>query len=194
MLSNDELFHFAVDASVNARHDVAIKYLKELTNKEPDHLDGLYLIGAEYAQVGLYDLAIDFMQKALTVNPELRIANFQLGLLFMSTDRYNEAKETWSIIHSDNENDYLSLFSEGLTSLVDNNSIETKRLLTMGIEKNLENVALNNDMQNVLDSLSEIVSDTAIIGENTDCQPDVEDEYLNDNNTLFLSAYKNTKQ
>jgi len=194
MLSNDELFHFAVDASANARHDVAINYLKELTNKEPDHLDALYLLGAEYAQIGLYDLAADFMQRALAVAPELRIASFQLGLLFMATDRYNEAKETWSIILSGNENDYLSLFSEGLTSLVDNDAAETRRLLTLGIESNKENLALNNDMQNVLDSLSEVESNTSPIDDNTDTQPDEDEEYINENNTLFLSAYKNTEQ
>jgi len=189
MLSNDELLHFAVDASGNARHDVAITYLKELTNKEPSHLDALYLLGAEYAQIGLYDLAVDFMQKALVVDPELRIANFQLGLLFMATERYEQAKETWSIILSDGENDYLSQFSEGLTSLVNNDSVETKRLLTLGIENNKENKALSNDMQNVLDSLTEITSEITIIDGGN--QLDQEDEDINDANTLFLSAYKN---
>ncbi|WP_354623040.1 hypothetical protein [Psychromonas sp. MME2] len=35
-LSNDELFHFALDANKNERHDTAIGYLKQLIENVPE--------------------------------------------------------------------------------------------------------------------------------------------------------------
>ncbi|WP_369434007.1 tetratricopeptide repeat protein [Psychromonas sp. MME1] len=195
-LSNDELFHFALDANKNERHDTAIGYLKQLIENVPDHEQGLFLLGAEYAQVGLFSEAIKYMEKTIELGTTLTAANFQLGLLYMATEEYDNAQESWKTIQQEGENDYIYIFSQALIHLVNNQEEKAKSLLAEGIELNKDNTALNNDMKNVLNSIGKInmfpfqqpkEKNVNLAEENVQ-----EEEDDNSTNQLFLSAYQTT--
>lgn len=187
MIDTEELLHFAIDASQNRRHDVAIGYLKQLLDNTPDNTEATYLLGAEYAQIGMFDRAKVLMLKALDRQPNLRIAIFQIGLLDMATGEYDSAVSSWERVKSDKE-DYLHCFASGLIYLVQENVAESKHWMTLGIEKNKENEALNRDMQSILESIDHINLTNASKSSGEMIKSRSESE-LEPANALFLSAY-----
>ena len=84
-LDAEELLHLAIQASQADRHDQAITYLKRAQAKAPENANIAYFLGAEHAQIGLYQRAMEEMAQALELNPALHTARFQLGLLYLTS-------------------------------------------------------------------------------------------------------------
>lgn len=80
-LTQEELLHLAVEATRRGEHGSSISYLKEGVTRFPDDAKMAYVLGAEFAQIGIYDGAELEMQRAVSIDPELYTASFQLGLL-----------------------------------------------------------------------------------------------------------------
>ncbi|WP_354623039.1 hypothetical protein [Psychromonas sp. MME2] len=136
------------------------------------------------------------MEKTIELGTTLTAANFQLGLLYMATEEYDNAQESWKTIQQEGENDYIYIFSQALIHLVNNQEEKAKSLLAEGIELNKDNTALNNDMKNVLNSIGKInmfpfqqpkEKNVNLAEENVQ-----EEEDDNSTNQLFLSAYQTT--
>lgn len=53
----DELLHLAAHASSMGNPHAAMAHLKELLRREPQHARAIYLIGAQYALIGLHERA-----------------------------------------------------------------------------------------------------------------------------------------
>ena len=94
-LDDSELLHLAIRASQNNRHDDAIGFLKQALELAPGNAKVHYMLGAEHAEIGLYDRAADEIAKAVELDPGLVTAQFQLGLLHMTSGRITEAENVW---------------------------------------------------------------------------------------------------
>lgn len=151
-LDAEELFHLALKASEKGDNDKAIVYLKESINLQP-RAESFYILGAEYAEIGMYKRAGEYMEKALSLKPELHTARFQCGLLFMLQDLRNEAINIWLPLCELPKEDPLYQFATGLSYLIANDKERALDALEKGISLNNTNLALNRDMQNVINRL-----------------------------------------
>lgn len=185
----DELLHLAIEAANRDDHGQAISYLKAAQEKNlPAAEFGklTYFLGAEYAQIGLYDRAVEAMQAAVDADPSLHTARFQLGLLHLTSGRAAAAREAWvelALLDEDHPEHYLNAFRSGLEALADDDFANCRKSLNLGIQLNLANPALNGDMQKMLDALPSM--DVATLAAPTSGEAESKPE-----DHLFLSAYR----
>ena len=100
------------------------------------------------------------MTQAITLNPELHTAVFQLGLLYLTQGQPDQAAQTWAPLATLPENDPLRLFSLGLQHLAKDEFTQCQALLEEGIKNNRSNPALNADMQRILGEIAALGNQT----------------------------------
>jgi tetratricopeptide (TPR) repeat protein len=152
-LDNDELVHLALYAMRNDRHDEAMSLLKRAIEASPDSAAAHYLLGAEHAQIGLYDRAVAEMAESVRLDPGIPAAHFQLGLLHLTAGRVREAETAWQPLERLAVDDPLRLFKSALLHLVNEERELCIQELQAGIERNTLNEALNDDMRRLLADL-----------------------------------------
>jgi tetratricopeptide (TPR) repeat protein len=152
-LDDQELLHLALRASDQNRHEEAISYLKRALDISPDNAKAHYMLGAEHAEIGLYDRAAEEMAKAVKLDPTLVTAQFQLGLLHITSARVKEAEETWKPLDKLGPNNPFYLFKTGMLHLARDEFDACIETLEKGIKLNQQNAALNNDMRRVIDDV-----------------------------------------
>lgn len=149
-LDADELLHLALAASEQNQTEEAITLLKRAVALAPKDGRLHYLLGAQHAQIGLYDRAAQEMQHAVTLDPGLDTAHFQLGMLHITSGRPEAAAAAWKALDKLAPDHPLYLFKTGLLHLAKDEFAECEQLLKRGIAANKANAALNNDMQRIL--------------------------------------------
>ena len=152
-LEQDELLNLAIESIRKGEHGSAISYLKEGVERFPEDAKLAYILGAEFAQISLYDKAEIEMQRAISLDPSLHTASFQLGLLQMTLGKVPEARQTWTNLDVLPEQHALHLFKSGLESLADGDFVRSRALLEHGIAVNDFSPDLTRDMQNVLSEM-----------------------------------------
>lgn len=152
-LTQEELLHLAIEASRRGDHGSAISYLKDGITRFPQDAKLAYLIGAEYAQIGLYEQAESEMARSIQLDPMLFTACFQLGLLQLSQGKLEAAKATWQGLEKLPADNALQLFRSGLLQLAEDQYPQARTLLQQGIAANTFSPELNHDMGNVLASM-----------------------------------------
>lgn len=180
-LDSDELLHLALDASQKEQPAKAIEYLKRAAEISPDNADVRYMLGAEHAQIGMYERAMEDMAAALQINPELDTARFQLGLLYLTSKRVVEAIDVWQPLDRLGEDNSLYLFKTGLIHLAQDEFNPCLEYLRRGIANNSFNLALNNDMQRIIDEVTPLAA-----AQDSDAPPPRGEEPTGH---LFLNAY-----
>jgi len=148
-LDEVELLHLALYAMRNDRHDEAMSLLKRAIEADPNSAPAHYLLGAEHAQVGLYDRAVVEIAESVRLNPGIPSAHFQLGLLHLTAGRVQEAKAAWQPLDQLAADDPLRLFKSGLLHLVNEERELCIQDLQAGIARNTVE-ALNDDMRRLL--------------------------------------------
>jgi tetratricopeptide (TPR) repeat protein len=187
-----ELLHLAIDAANRDDHGQAITYLKAAQEKKlplDEYAKLTYFLGAEYAQIGMYDRAVEAMQLAVDADPLLHTARFQLGLLHLTSGRAVEARDAWTqltLLEAGHPEHYLNLFRQGLEALAADDFDDCRKWLNLGMQSNQTNLALNVDMQKMLDALPP--EDATREASSTELAPDDTDSKPEDH--LFLSAYR----
>ncbi|KQQ96162.1 lipopolysaccharide assembly protein LapB [Massilia sp. Leaf139] len=154
LLDQTELLQLAIDASNGGAAGAAIAYLKEAVSRTDATANAHFLLGSEYAQIKLYDRAVNEMEASLALDPGLSIARLQLGLLWLTSGAAERAVQVLAPLSDLGQADPLRLFGEGLCALVRDEFDETVRLLESGIAHNHANDALNTDMRRLLDELA----------------------------------------
>lgn len=154
-LDAEELLHIALAASKQGRSEDVIRALKRAIELAPEDGRLHYMLGAEHAQLGLYERAIEEMHRAVEIAPQLDTAHFQLGLLHITSGRVQEAADAWRALDGLGEANPLYLFKTGLLHLARNEFQECGTYLRRGMAANTSNAALNKDMERVL---SEVVA------------------------------------
>lgn len=154
ILDQAELRQLALNASEAGDDATAIAYMKEASSR-PD-ADGTihYLLGAHYAQIKMYDRAVNEMEAALALEPGLSIARFQLGLLWLTSGIADKALAVLAPLQELPDTDGLRHFGQGLCLLANDKLAESCAALAKGIELNNVNAPLNGDMQMMIDAIT----------------------------------------
>lgn len=151
-LDATELVHLALHASQQGNSEAALMYLKRAI-QEYDAPHAHYLLGAEYAQLGMMDRAAEAMQAAVEREPSLYIAHFQLGLLHLTSGNPAQAEQSWAALDVLGEQHALYQFKTGLLHMVQDQFSDALHWLRQGLASNQDNPALNQDMQRVIDEI-----------------------------------------
>jgi tetratricopeptide (TPR) repeat protein len=151
-LDAEELFHLALKASDDGDREKSISYLKQSIALEPQ-ANSLYILAAEYAELGMMHRATELMRQALELNPELWTAWFQLGLLYLSQNYIQEARSAWDNLVELGEDSYLHHLATGMNLLIDEKIEDSLEALAQGMEMNDDNPALNGDITNIINSV-----------------------------------------
>jgi tetratricopeptide (TPR) repeat protein len=158
-LDGEELLHLALQASKTGQHENAVLLLKRLVAQEPENSRALYLLGAEHAQIGLYDRAKEEIGKAINLDPGMHAARFQLGLLFISSGEVTSGLEALAPLSLVPENEPFYSFAKGLEFLVRDEFPECRDALERGISANKTNESLNDDMRRILEAIKDKISE-----------------------------------
>jgi len=181
-LDSQELLHLALLASRESRHDAAITLLKQGLGQSPEDAKLLFLLGAEHAQIGLYDRAIEEIGRSVSLDASVPAAHFELGLLYVMQGDGALAKRAWEPLAKLVEADPYRVFAGGLMRLVDEDLGGCIEELRRGMGLCAGNSALAGSMQRILDSaLARQVQGAAT--------PEVK-AAAEDNSHVFLSAYR----
>jgi tetratricopeptide (TPR) repeat protein len=185
-LDADELLHLAIRASEADKHEESISFLKRAVDIAPKNGKIHYLLGAEHAQIGLYERAMEEMRHAVNLNPTLYTAHFQLGLLYVTSGQPDQAKAAWQALDSLGPNDPLFLFKSGLLHLVNDEFPQAIEYLKKGLTTNQANEALNRDMRRIIADIEKLMASP---GQTTAQQssPKAGDQHV------LLSAYRQNR-
>lgn len=86
------------------------------------------------------------MRRAVDLAPDYAVARFQLGLLLLSSGEPFSAQEVWGPLHRLDSDDHLRLFASALIHLMHDEWSEALDGLRQGMHRNVENIAMNEDM------------------------------------------------
>jgi tetratricopeptide (TPR) repeat protein len=149
-LDEAELLHLALHAMGSNHHEESMRLLKRTLHVFPESARARYLLGAEHAQIGLYDRAVAEMTEAVRLDPDFTVAHFQLGLLHITAGRVPEARAAWLPLDRLAPQDPLRLFKSALLHLVCDEFAACIENLQAGIARNQLNKPLNDDMRRLL--------------------------------------------
>jgi tetratricopeptide (TPR) repeat protein len=149
-LDSEELLHLALQASKTGQHESCVLLLKRLLAKDPQNARAFYLLGAEHAQIGLYDRAKDEMARAIELSPGMHAARFQLGMLFITSGQVEPALTAFAPLSADSASEPFHSFAKGMEFLAQDAFSECKEALEHGIATNHSNEPLNDDMRKIL--------------------------------------------
>ncbi len=134
-------------------------YLKEASTRGDASEQTHFLLGSEYAQIGLMDQARQHLQRAIDLNPAFAIARFQLGLLHLTNAQPQEALDTWSALSALGSEHPLQAFHVGMQHLIRDEFADCLQHLERGIALNVDNPALNTNMQLIIERVKVLLSD-----------------------------------
>lgn len=150
MLDQEELQQLALNASADNDSAGAIGYMKAAVSRPDATATAHYLLGAEYAQIKMYERAIGEMEAAIALDPTLSVARLQLGMLWLGANDAQRADEVLLPLESLSESDPVCHFGAGLRHMVGGDSAAALRCLAEGVALNHVNAPLNNDMQSIM--------------------------------------------
>ena len=135
MLDAEEYFHLALHASSMGDHHACMTYLEEVLQREPRNARALYLRAVQHAELGLTQRAVAGIKIALSIEPDLELARFQLGLLLLfDVSQPAEAKEYLQRL-SRSQDRALRAYSEAMIALVDNELVLARQKLAIGLSE-----------------------------------------------------------
>lgn len=187
-LSQIELLALALEATRRGDSGHSIAYLKEAGARVDASEQTFFLLGSEYAQIGLVDQARENFHRAIDLNTNFSIARFQLGLLYLTNGQPQEALDTWAALSPLGSEHPLENFRLGMQHLVQDEFVACLRHLERGIALNVDNPALNTDMQLVVERVKGLLAEPAAAG----CQADDASKQEAQSH-LFLNAYAGGK-
>lgn len=163
-LDAPELLHLGIEAAGRNDHGAAITYLKQAIDlpagsiaMSTDYAKALYMLGAEYAQIGLMDRAQEHMAQAIAMDDTLHTARFQLGLLHLTQAQVEQSLQVLAPLEQLGDNNCFTHFGAGLRHLIHDEFVDCRTSLLRGMQLNSEsaapNVALNGDIQKLLAAL-----------------------------------------
>lgn len=163
-LDAPELLHLGIEAAGRNDHGAAITYLKQAIDLPAgsiaitsDYAKALYMLGAEYAQIGLMDRAADYMAQAIDMDDSLHTARFQLGLLHLTQAQVEQSLQVLAPLEKLGDDSCFTHIGAGLRHLIHDEFVDCRNSLLRGIQLNSEsaapNLALNGDLQKLLAAL-----------------------------------------
>ena len=80
------------------KYQQAITELDEALRDDPENADMLNLMAYSHRKLKHFDIALDYYQQALAIDPEHRGANEYLGELYLQTGQLEKAEERLAVL------------------------------------------------------------------------------------------------
>lgn len=157
-LDSEELLFLAIRDSEEGKHDDSITKLKSALRIDADNAKAQYMLAAQYAEIGMYERALEHMQASVQLDPDLHTAHFQLGLLHLTAGRLVEADLAWRPLDALGDDSEFFLFKSGLLVLANDEGQKCIEFIERGLEANVSNPALNKDMERVVEDVKKQLS------------------------------------
>ncbi|MCF2860236.1 hypothetical protein L1286_22400 [Pseudoalteromonas sp. SMS1] len=179
-----------IEAMNNGQEDT-IALIEQATLEFPDNAALQFLLASELAQKQDTAQALKAFEKTVMLDPNMHIARYQYVFFAMVSQASIDYETHLNILLSLDESSYLLHFSAGIQFLLLDQEEKAIQAFRKGLELNNENIALNDDVRNIISLLS---------GEQTDEQPVVEDENTEtekqaetdvEKTSILLDIYKN---
>jgi Flp pilus assembly protein TadD len=185
----EDLLQSASAATRNGQMEDARHLLSQAAALRPTSAIPHLLQAANFAQAGLNDLAEAAFVSCLARDPGLAIARFQLGLLQLVNSRAVTAQATWAPLLEMDDVECLKHFAWGFVHIVRGDRDLAERSMHRGIELNLENPSLNEDMLGVVERLARVESAPRAVATPT---PESDDLTANDTTSahFLISTYR----
>ncbi|MEQ9247277.1 MAG: tetratricopeptide repeat protein, partial [Nitratireductor sp.] len=104
-LDIDRTMKQAVRLHQKGRHEQAEKRYSKVLTANPSHVGALHLMGVLAHQAGHNDKAVDWIRRALDVDPTFSDAHFNLALVYEAEGRIGEAEACYrQAVETDSEN------------------------------------------------------------------------------------------
>lgn len=187
-LSQTELVALALEATRRGDSGHSMAYLKEASARGDASEQAHFLLGSEYAQIGLMDQARQHLQRAIDLNPDFAIARFQLGLLHLTNAQPQEALDTWAALSALGSEHPLETFRLGMQHLIRDEFVACLQCLERGVALNTDNPALNTNMQLIIERVKGLPTGPAAVSPQADEASKQETQ-----SHLFLNAYTGGK-
>ena len=153
MLDAEEYFHLALHASAMGDHHACMNYLEEVLQRQPRNARAIYLLAVQHAELGLTQRAIAGIKTALTIEPDLELARFQLGLLLLfDSSQPSEAKDYLQRLCF-STNCALRAYSEAMIAIVDNEPTLARQQLAVGLSESSPDSPLSMLMRRLFERL-----------------------------------------
>lgn len=189
-LTQGELLALALEASRLGESGHALTYLKESAARADAEGPTLFMLGSEYAQLGLIEEAKDSMARAVEQSPDFPLARFQLGLLHLTSGDVPTALNVWEPLTSldaAHPQAYLAAFHRGMRHLIADEFDAALLALREGIALNRDNEPLNGDMARLATSIEQLPGRERAAAVTAAPQPSSETDA--EPSHLFISAY-----
>lgn len=159
--------------------------ITNLLETQPNSFELHFLDGSYHAELGDYQKAKLAFERSLKINPNFHISRFQLCFLSILNEDYvvfNKHIEQLLMLRNSN---YLTFFSKALLNIHNDDIEQAKIHLHQGLILNKENIALNENMNQLLSLID--------VGRNIDSGNNQrsEEELTISNNSILLDIYKN---
>ena len=145
--SGEELIHMSLAAMNASRDEEAMKLLAALLEREPEHAQGIYLLAAQHAQLGMLDQAEAGFRKATALaGNDLPMPRFQLGQLLMVQGRPDEAVNVLlPLTHA--ADPALSAYADAFIALAGQQVADSVAALREGLQHHQSIPVLADDMR-----------------------------------------------
>jgi len=91
-VNSEALIELSLRAMHTSRDEEAMQLLGDLIQRYPEHVQGIYLLAAQHAQLGMLDQAeAGFRKATVLAGSDFLMPRFQLGQLLVVQDRPDEA-------------------------------------------------------------------------------------------------------
>ncbi|MEM9103283.1 MAG: hypothetical protein AAGB12_13265 [Pseudomonadota bacterium] len=154
LLDAEELIYLSIKASNEGRSEEAMILLKQSLLQVPNQPQALYLLALEHAHIGMFERAITEFQQILTMDENMHIARFQLGLLHHSRNAASDANNIWAPLEGLGEENALHWFIQGLKKMTEDNQQEAIHLFQQGLLRNHEYTLLNQQIYSFIQQLT----------------------------------------
>lgn len=200
-LTHAELLALALEASRRDDSAQALACLKASASRADAPALALFMLGSEYAQLGLVDQAKAAFGQAVERGPDLPLARFQLGMLHMTCGEVDAARAVWAplaLLEASHPQAYLACFHRGMCHLAADEFAQAAQALGEGVALNQDNPPLNNDMRRVIDAIQHLPNHPGMLaapaqGSQDPQAPQEGTSAAEAPAHLFISAYANGK-
>lgn len=152
--SLSERLRQALAASASGDADAAINLFRRATDEEPGSPLPPFLLGAELAQLGRIDEAIQAYAAATLLAPTFHIARYQMGLLQFTSGHAALALVSWQPLFDLAQDQPLRAFVLGFAALANDQFEDAVGHFRAGQALNQDNAPLNADIQLVIDRIA----------------------------------------
>lgn len=132
----------------------AVALLKTLVERDPGNAYGHYLLAAEHMQLGMVDKAEEGFRRAVAQAPDLPIARFQLGQLYLVKGDMASARTAFAPLAALPSDVALACYAKALLALADGDEAAAADALRSGLACPQDIPALAGDMRQLLANLS----------------------------------------